>query len=240
MSDSTSSAAAPLAIRWVPHDVAVRLLVVVALFSAANAASVALQVRERTIAGLVDLFNADIELSAPTWFSTALLAAAAALLWLISCAPAERRDRRNWRFLSIVLVIMSIDEIGAYHEYWTGPMRRSIDGTGLLYASWVVPAIALVAVITVTQIGFLRRLHRPTALRLIASAAVFLTGALVVEMLGARYAEQHGTGAVYLAHAGVEETLEMVGSVGVIWALLHHLQERAPQIHLSVGRPLPR
>jgi hypothetical protein len=227
--------ATDVAISVRPDRVTIGLLALAAAFVVANAASVALQLQERTILGLVSLFDADIELSAPTWFSTALLAIAAALMWTISRVPAEARDARNWRFLAVVLVIMSIDEIGAYHEYWTGPLRRSIDGSGLLYASWVVPAAVLVLLIGLTQIAFLRRLHRPTAVRLVASGAIFVTGALGVESLGASYAEANGTGAGYLAHAAVEEALEMVGSIGVIRALLKHLEHRTGAVRLELA-----
>lgn len=224
----------PVSVRVGTTAVVGWLVAITALLAVANAVSIWLQVAEKPAYGFTNLFNVDIELSAPTWFSTALLATAALLMWVIQLAPSEQRDRRNWRFLSIVLVVMSIDEIGAYHEYWTGPLRRSIDGSGLLYASWVVPAAALVVAVAVSQLAFLRRLHRPTALRLLASGAVFLVGALGVESLGASYAEDHGGGAGYLAHAAVEEALEMLGSIGVIRALLLHLRQSHDHVSITL------
>lgn len=207
---------------------------VVALLAVANAASVVLRLNDYpTGFGLVALFNSDIELSVPTWFSAVLLLACAVVLFLIARVPSEGW-RRNWLALAVIFVLMSIDEVAAYHEYWTGVLRDALDTGGLLYAAWVVPAMILVAILAVTQIPFLRALPRTTALRFVAAGGLYVSGALGLEMLAASYAETRGgENATYLAIAAVEEILEMVASVLFLRALLLHLAASGGDVRIT-------
>lgn len=214
------------------------LLAATAALAVANVGAFHLALDDRRLAGAELAFNSDIEMSVPTWFSLLLFVAAAGVMGLLALAPAERRYRRNWQFLAVVFLALSIDEIVAYHEYWTGDLRESTGLGGIFFATWVVVGIPLVVLFVISQVRFLAALPRVTAVRMVVAGAVFVTGALGLEMFGAWYAERYGGVANfrYYVIAAVEEVCEMVGLVLFLRAVLLHLVDRSPR-SLLVVRP---
>src|SRR5690606_42073042 len=88
------------------------------------------------------------------------------------------------------------------------------DGLGLLYFAWVVPGIALVVVLAMVFFRFLLHLPAKVALAFVLSAALYLGGAIGLELVGGRFAELHGMRSLtYRMIATVEEALEMAGAI---------------------------
>ena len=63
---------------------------------------------------------------------------------------------------------------------------------GPLFYSWVIPGAALVALLGIALLRFLRSLPRTTRRRLWAAGVLFLSGAIGLEMVGGAYAAVHG------------------------------------------------
>lgn len=189
------------------------------------------------------LVSLDREQNLPALFSTFLLVSAAALFVFI--AMVERasgsRDFRQWQILAVGFVLMALDEYLALHERLIEPVRRLLGGgnMGILYFSWVVPALVLIAVLGVYFLPFLRRLPRRTMIALMISAAIYLGGAVGVELFEGWWREGHAYRTIgFHLLVTLEEGMEMAGVITLIHALLRHLARRFGdvQIHFE-GAP---
>lgn len=178
--------------------------------------------------GVVPMFNLDAEQNVPTFFSVLLLTASSSLLAIIAMISKKQNEPyvSKWWFLALGFIFMAFDEGFQVHEQLSTPFRTLLGSRsdGLLYFSWVVPAIILVCVIVVILLRFLFWLPRTSALRFLFSALLYLSGAVGVEMLGGSYAEYHGMhNWTYVLFYTVEETLELLGLIFFIWSLLKHI-----------------
>ncbi|HSK11475.1 MAG TPA: hypothetical protein VK911_17960 [Vicinamibacterales bacterium] len=179
--------------------------------------------------GLVSLFNVNREANVPTWYATATLLGASLLLWLIArvSRAAGERDARYWLWLSLLFLYVSADESMSLHEQLNVHLRPQTFLPGLLYFGWVVAGVAAVAVLGFLYARFLMRLAPPVRRLFFLAAALFVGGALGVEMLGARHVYHHGAENMeYALIATLEEVMEMAGVAVFIYALLGELGRR--------------
>lgn len=177
---------------------------------------------------LMSYADMDNEDSIATWFQGLHLA----LAGLLAGAWARhdpRRVRWGWWVLGALFFAMSLDELTSMHEKFTGPLRQLLDvDSGPLLFAWVVLGIVVAGVFAVVMVPFLLRLPRPTALRLAVAGAVFIAGALGMEMVGGLIAGSVGMDTLtYRLVIIGEETLEMVGTLLAIRAIGLHFQGRA-------------
>lgn len=184
---------------------------------------------------LVRLTSVDAEKNIPTAFSVLLLLFAAQLLALIAVLRSRQADSLvgYWAALALGFVLMAADEAWELHEMLVAPVRglMSDDRLGIFHFAWVVPGIALVLVLGLFFLKFLLRLPRKTRVSFVIAAALYLGGAIGVELIGGRYAEAHGqANLTFSMLATIEENLEMVGSIVFIRALLAHLAEHYPDV----------
>jgi hypothetical protein len=177
--------------------------------------------------GLSRVFNLDAENNAPTWFSSICLFLCALLLWLTGKAARLRRDpaSRYWFGIAAVFLMMSLDETASLHERLLQPMRAAFHLSGYFYYGWVVPGGLFVLAFAAATIRFLQRLPADTRRRFLVAGFTFVAGGLGIEMLAANYEFVHGEGGLPLHLLSVaEETLEMLGTVLFLRALLLHLE----------------
>jgi hypothetical protein len=84
----------------------------------------------------------------------------------------------------------------------------------------------IVGALVIAFIPFIRALHPATRTRLIIAGAIYVGGALVMELPLGWWTAQHGMDTFgYALLDWVEETMEMVGSALAFAALLAHRQE---------------
>lgn len=202
--------------------------VIVALVLASLAMDAIRLVVDNPIRGagtLMALFDLDAERSVPTWFQTLLLAGTGALLLLWrDVLGAGRSGRWGWPLLGLTFLALSFDEMAALHERLIGPMRSllDIDG-GPLYFAWIIPVALLLVLWVALLVPFLWSLPRPTLVRFLAAGAVFVSGALGVEMMGGILSSTIGeSSAVYNLATTLEEALEMAGALLFLRAVLLH------------------
>lgn len=192
-----------------------------------------------TVKGLVPLFDVERELNIPSFFSTLILLIAAGLSAVIHTLERRSNAAHNvmWAVLAGGFFYMAFDEAFSVHDKYWGPFSRStfrgVDFGGFFEFAWVVIGIPLVAVLGLLFLPFLRSLPGLLRRRLVIAAAVFLSGAIAIEMLSAKWAATVGTVVGYKLIAGAEEAFEMAGIIIFIWAAMHHLADRYGSILLD-------
>jgi len=157
----------------------------------------------------------------PTWLSSSLLLGCAIAAGLI--AAEATAWRRHWWGMAIAFGWVSLDEAAEIHEHLGG-----LVGThGILYFDWVIPAAAVVVVLTALYLPFMRALPRVTRNRLVLAAVIYIGGAVGMELPLGWWTERHGNdGLGYALIDWVEETLEMIGAAIALLSLLAHRKSR--------------
>ena len=217
-----------------------RLLVAVVLFL--TLASLAGQFSKYRLGhdhllGFVPSFDLDSELAIPSWYQASSLLLCSALLGWIAVARKRQGDpyARHWTVLAILFLVLSIDEGAALHETLIKPLRDLLHAGGFLYFTWVVPGGAFALLVAVVYLRFLAHLPAVTRTEFVLAAALYVGGALGLEMVGGRYAESHGFANLsYALIANAEEFLEMAGIVVFINALLRYGGSHAEELHVSM------
>ena len=172
------------------------------------------------------LLDVDSEDSFYTWFSASLIFLNAAMLYLIGVTV--RTGRWSWLFLAGIFAVLSADEAMSFHERASGILSGMIGAGGVFYFAWVIPALVLCGLGALAYIPFLKRLGRPYAGLFILSAALFIAGAVGIEMVAGVIVQDGGTSSLaYRLATNVEETLEGVGMVVFLYTLLRYFFEVA-------------
>ncbi|WP_156087735.1 hypothetical protein [Lysobacter sp. Root667] len=222
----------PWAITW-PLSVATVLLV------AANMSMQAYRLiaHQEHVVGLA-MMSMDGENNLPALFSTLLLFCASLLLALI--AVLERRhegiDVSKWAILAAGFMLMAMDESLSFHEKAIAPLRALLGGQhlGIFFFAWVIPGFALVFFLGAFFLRFLLRLPRRTAIAFVVSAAIYLGGALGVELIEGWWREAHGhKNLIYHVLVSLEEGMEMAGVIAFIHALLRYVAGRFGEVRFA-------
>ena len=208
------------------------------------AASVAGQVMKYifghpTVYGLVPMFNVSHEQNIPTLFSVLLLITCSILLSLIFYLHRKQdaKLKMYWAILAIGFAYMAIDEFTELHEN-IGFLFKPLIGSyshGFLYYSWVMPAMALMVFLAIFYTKFLFMLPKTTRINFIIAAIIYLTGLIGIEMPGGHYYELHGRENLsYSMITTLEESLEMLGLILFIRALLNYLTAHFSEISINL------
>lgn len=192
----------------------------------------------------LELLDLNRESSLGTWVAGTLLTVLA--LVCLACGLQERRRggrwERNWALLAVAFAYVSIDEVLAVHERVAPPVREALDLDGALYFAWTLPALVLVAVFGLVQLGFLTALPRTTRTRLLAAAGLFLTGAVGLELVESAVFTAAGNEftLTFDGLSAVEEVLELSAVVLALRALLLHVVDRQTAVVLPATGALRR
>jgi hypothetical protein len=182
--------------------------------------------------------NLDVEEEAnfPTYYNTLLLLAAAFVLATIARLQRLAGDPMStrWTVLSVIFLVLSMDEAVGIHEE-SGRLMPEIGVLGGALTGWVAPAGVAVVIAGLYFIPFFRDLRNPHRLRFAASACVYVAGAFVVELAeNAMVSTTNGETWRYQLVATLQEILEMVGVSLFIWALLKFIESREPLLRAAV------
>lgn len=193
-----------------------------------------------TVYGFVQEFDVDRENNVPTYFSALILLIAGCLAGLIALWQVAQGSvfARHWIALAPLFLFLSVDEAISLHERLIRPIREMLDLSGWLYFSWIVPGIAIVLLIGVLYARLVLNLPLRTRCLVLIAGALYVGGAIGVEMVGGWYATTWVTQSfVYGTIVMVEEGLEMTGVVVVIYAFLDYIRANTIELRLSFGRP---
>jgi hypothetical protein len=203
------------------------------------------------------IFDVGEERSIPTWFESILFLLCSILLAVVTVAKKRRNDRYrlHWGVLSIILLLLSLDEVASIHEAIGQQSERllhSITGltpSGAISFFWVVPGTIFVVIVLLAYLRFLADLPRTTR-------RLFLFGALGLEMLTAQVMSSSGSIANWVASSSggmvgqesasaipkilkglqtcVEEMFEMLGLTAFVYALLAYISSYIEDINARV------
>ncbi|PWN01125.1 hypothetical protein DJ010_19945 [Nocardioides silvaticus] len=182
--------------------------------------------------GIPRHFDLNAEANLAAWFQALpLLLASLVTLGLAMHYRAQRAPLAGrWGVLSGLFLLMSVDELAQLHDLFTGPLRRRLDlDFGILYFTWLLPAVVFLAFAAWYFLPLVRSLPRTISLRLVVSMVVYFGGAVVVEMLSGVVAESGRRSTPYLIVQTFEETCEIVGlllALGTLVRMLHLVQPR--------------
>lgn len=187
--------------------------------------------------GLIRLFNLALERNVPTLFECCLFIGAAGLFLLLAKLTShDSAERRVWLLLAPVFVFLAFDEAMAIHERLIGPVRTHLHTGGLLFFAWVVPYGVAVLALAIWATPKFWRLGPRFRILFGLSACIFLSGAVGMEMLGGQYYEAHDdtVDLTYRLYQTVEESLEFMGLILLIYTQLDLLGSRATEARLRV------
>lgn len=182
-------------------------------------------------------FDLDAEANFPTYYSSLLLLFAASLLAVIARYQRLAGDRMSsrWRVLAAIFFVLSMDEVVGIHEESGRIVPQSGVLGGILYNAWVVPTGIAVTIVGLYFFPFFRVLPNPHRVRFIASAFVYVGGALVTELAEGVVESRTGPGTWrFQLLATFQEMLEMVGVSLFIWTLLKFIEWRDPVFRATV------
>lgn len=192
---------------------------------------------------IIQRFDVNAEKNIPTWFQTSLIMVSALILSLITLERWQRRSRYRWHWvaLTVLVTFFSLDEAAALHDGLTPIVRALMDADGVFYFGWVVPAIALLAVIAATAWHYYA--HIPTQVRrtFILAICIYFIGAVGFEMAGGlalRVLELPRLAQASIWH--LEELAEMMGMAIFLYGTLNYasLEHIALRIQPD-ARPAP-
>lgn len=186
----------------------------------------------------VGFFNVDDENNLPTWYSSLSLFFCSALLFVIWSAKHVERDalRKHWFGLSAIFACLSLDEMGSMHERAGQALQKLAHAGAMPHYAWAFIALPLLAVFGIAYSKFLLRIPRQHALRFCVAGAVYVSGALVMEVIDTRYSDRHGVNLVYYTMTNFEEFLEMAGVTLFARALLEYMADYPILARLQIGR----
>ena len=183
----------------------------------------------------LDSLNMDRELNLPTLFSSSLLLISALLMQRLghNSNPDAADD---WRLLSKIFIFLALDEALQIHEILIIPgLRHQVHPA--LASTWVVPYAALALIMLWKFRSFLGSIPRATATGLLRSGAVYVGGAIGMEMIGSfavRSSLIRLHSPWYGAITGLEETLELVGIILLIDALMRALLAQQDRVDITL------
>lgn len=181
----------------------------------------------------VRIFDLDMERNVPTLFSSALMLIAAFLFYLLSKSPKEikKGSRRYWLGLGFVFTFLAFDESAKIHEQLGDFTEKFVEASGYLHYPWVISYSVLVLVLGFFYFRFFWRMESKVFWSFMGAAAIFLSGAIGFELLGANESSLHSTETVlYSTYYTIEESLEMFGVIYLISILLNLLGGKSVEI----------
>ena len=173
-------------------------------------------------------FNLTYEFNLPAYYSSVILGLAGGILLIIAIKKIRlgAKFRFQWLFLSLTFFYLAIDELLALHEDLGKYAVINLGEENLIIQDWAYAGIVIVVLFIILLLPFFIHLPPGHKLRFFTSAALYVGGFLGVEIIGSFYEIRNGIQEIpYVLFTTVEETLEMVGVIYFINALMIYLEE---------------
>ena len=122
------------------------------------------------------------------------------------------------------------------HERLIEPMNALLNISGALQYAWVIPYGFCVLVFGGIYLRFLSKLPARTAIFFALAGAIFVSGAIGLEMAGGWSQELHGTASIsYILIQSFEEIFEIVGVIIFIYALSDYIAVHMKDTILTIS-----
>jgi hypothetical protein len=190
--------------------------------------------------GLTPLFNLNAEANIPTLYSVISIFFCSVLLALIAFCKRQSKGAYfyHWAGLAAIFLFLTMDDALSFHESTTVPLRKSLNTEGLLFYAWVIPYGIALVILFFVYIKFLLHLPKKTRRLFVLAAIVFLTGTILVEMVGGVQDEAFGRhNPTYTVISTIEEVLEMSGILIFIYALMAYIGSEFKGLKLLISDP---
>lgn len=182
--------------------------------------------------GLKPRFSLDGEGNIPAFYSAVALLLAGVLLLFIARLKFDDGDQHRWGWLGLGLgfLLMALDEATQIHE-----LLYRVPGFDSGEWLWIVPFGILLLIIGLTFLRFLLDLDREYRHLFLLSAALFLGGAVGVELIADVTIGGTSQGANWPAtlFTSVEEVLEMMGVALFIVSLIRYLADYVSEVEIG-------
>jgi len=186
---------------------------------------------EHGLVGLLfSLFFLDGEGNLPAIFSTWLFLINALLFLIVWKAASLAGDSpKIWLFLASVFVFLALDESISIHERLIDPLRQTLgEPTGIFYYTWIIPYGIGVVLLSIFVAPVFWRMQKRIRFWFGLAAVIYLFAVIGLEMISGKYLvmmnEQKDI--VWILMITLEELLEMVGLIILVYALLLLLQNK--------------
>ncbi len=190
------------------------------------------------IARVMSRFDLGHEPSLPAWFSSVILLLNGAVLLLIGRAKKLKAEPFviHWLALGIIFVALSIDEAVMFHEMIDKAISFAVTTSGFMLFPWVVVGGGFALAVFAAYLRFLFHLPERFAILFVASGALYVGGAVGMEVIAAGVIDAFGVESIYhTVVQTIEESLEMAGAILFFHALTEYWAATygRPQIDIS-------
>jgi hypothetical protein len=225
-----------MTITYQPKKVAIFLGMIIVLLIVANLAGIVSKFYFGS--HRVALFDLDREGNIPTLYSAVTLLLSAGLLAVIAMAKKRqgKREYLFWAGLALVFLFLSVDDGAALHENIIRPLRNALNTSGVLYFAWVIPYGAFVLTLGLVYFRFLFSLPARIRSLIILAGLLYVGGALGFELIGGYWTEVNGQeNAAYALITTCEQTLQMTGTLVLIYALMSYISSELDDLFFHIG-----
>lgn len=184
------------------------------------------------------MFNLDEETNFPTYFSSMLLFFSCILTFFISSSKRKTAEKYsvNWYIISLILLLMSMDEILMLHEQLSTPIRNLFHTQGFFYFAWLIPATITIIVFLIANINFFISLPPRFQKEFFIASLIYFIGAFLMEMIGGKFLSFYGQNNFrYAIITTIEESFEMLGLIILLNSLLSYCKEELPNLSIKLG-----
>ena len=180
-------------------------------------------------------FSFNKEGNFPSLYSTFSIFFSSVLLYIIAQATKVMKEYYYWLGLSFVFFFLSLDEWFSLHEKLVSPTRELLSTSGIFTFAWIIPYGIGLLIFTLAYLRFLFYLPQKTKYLFIIAGIIYVAGALGMEMVGGIIYEMYGRHNIYYAiEYTIEESLEMIGIVIFIYALMDYICKNISSITLVI------
>jgi len=192
----------------------------------------------------LSLIDLNYEGNIPTLYSALSILFCAVLLLIISGKKLKQDEKfgYRWLILGLIFFFLAYDEYFAFHDHLTPIFRRFIkmEGfkiRGIFHFAWIIPYGILTLIFGVAYISFLKGLPKKYRNYFVISGAIYVTGASVLEMIGAPRKRFYGrTDHLYAMWTTLEESFEMIGILFFIYTLMSYIAEIYNNLGFKIKR----
>jgi hypothetical protein len=177
---------------------------------------------------LVRLFSLNVEKNVPSFFTTCLWLINAMLFLMIWKTRSDQHGRRwTWLLLAWLFCFFAIDEYFSMHEPLAPYLRSVLHASGIFYYAWIIPYGIGVMGLAWCVVPVLWKLDNRARFWFIAAAITFISGSIGLEMMEGWYFEMvKQKDDIYFIMMSVEESMEMIGLVMLVYASLLLLEKK--------------
>jgi hypothetical protein len=238
-----------LAAAFSARRVAVYLILGALALTSVSAVAQYLDITSGNQSRLLPLLFVGQDESVPSWYASIMLFSCSVLAATIARAGRSAGGAgRGWWPVAAVFAYLSVDEAVSIHEKFSRLGRfvlKAADVDTFVSRAWVIPALVVLTLLMPFFIWFLAGLPGRFRLLLVAAAAVYVGGAVGMELFTDFLVDMRGgvqdlTRPENVARIAVlphfEELLEMFGIVLFVYALLRYLGEFAGAWDVRIDR----